>query len=681
VNVQRATVAIPVGGRATVRVAWLLCGLALALISCAVVFMILNRGNVWEPVRLAALVSSALVGGVVSSRRPVNPVGWFLLISAACFAVVVFAEQYAKYGLLTEPGSLPLARAMAWPPHWLWAPGAVLMLVFLPLYFPDGRLVSPRWRWVVRFAALFSVFAAILSAFQPGDVQGTGLSNPMGVEALGVLPWVIDAAVLPLWLGLLFVSAASLAVRFKRSGSEQRQQIKWLAFAASAIPVWFSVSPLVQETVPVLFEIGETLAFAGVPVAVGIAVLKYRLYDIDLIINRTLVYGALTLCVVGLYVLVVGYLGALFRTGGDFIVSLVATGVVAVLFAPLKDRLQRAVNRLMYGERDDPYAVLARLGERLEAALEPDYALLAVVETTAQALRLPYAAVALRGGAEGFTVVAAHGSPPEGEPVRLPLVYGHETVGQLLLAPRPGEEGFSAADERLLKDLARQAGAAAHAVRLTADLRRARERLVAAREEERRRLRRDLHDGLGPQLSSQALTIDAARALMRRDPAAAEELLLDLKAQAQDAVSDVRRLVHGLRPPALDDLGFVDALQEFAARYDGTGMDVSVEVREPLPPLPAAVEVAAYRIAQEAVANAARHAGARRCGVTLETGGGLLVLEVRDDGRGMPQGAGGGVGLHSMRERAAELGGRFAIESSPQGGTLVRAELPLRLEG
>jgi len=168
---------------------------------------------------------------------------------------------------------------------------------------------------------------------------------------------------------------------------------------------------------------------------------------------------------------------------------------------------------------------------------------------------------------------------------------------------------------------------------------------------------------------------------MRRDPDTAEGLLLDRKAKAQDAVSDVRRLVHGLRPPALDDLGFVGALREFAARYDGTEMDVSVEVRGPLPPLPVAVEVAAYRIAQEAVANAARHAGARRCGVTLETGGGFLALEVRDYGRGMTEGARGGVGMHSMRERAAELGGRLAIEPPPTGGTLVRAELPLHLEG
>ncbi len=309
-DVQRAAAVIHLGSRAAHRVSWLLCGIALAFIACGAAFAILTGGDLWGAIRLLALVSSALVGGVVASRRPANPVGWFLLVSAACFAVVVFSEEYAKYGLLTEPGSLPLATAMAWPPQWLWVAGVVPIFVFLPLYFPEGRLVSPRWRWVVRFAVFFSIFGAVFSAFHPGDVQGTGLVNPLGVEALGSLSAVIDVAILPLWLGLLFVSAASLVVRFRRSGTEQRQQIKWLAFAASAIPVWFIVSPFFQETVPVLFEIGEILAFAGVPVAVGIAVLKHRLYDIDLIINRTLVYGALTACVVGIYVLVVGYLGA-----------------------------------------------------------------------------------------------------------------------------------------------------------------------------------------------------------------------------------------------------------------------------------------------------------------------------------------------------------------------------------
>lgn len=674
-NVQRATTAIPAGSRSAPRIAWLLCGLSLSLVACAAAFAVLTDGDLWGAIRLLALVSSALVGGLVASRQPANPVGWFLLISATCFAVVTFSENYATYGLRTEPGSLPLARAMAWPPQWLWAPGAVLFLLFLPLYFPDGRLVSSRWRWVVRFAVFFSTFIAVFSAFQPGDVQDLGFVNPLGVKALGFLPWVLDVAILPLWLGLLLVSAASLVVRFRRSGIEQRQQIKWLAFAASAIPLWFLVSPLVQDRVPVLFEIGETLAFMGVPVAVGIAVLKYRLYDIDLVINRTLVYGALTACVVGIYVLVVGYLGALLRTD-DLLVSLIATGVVAVLFAPLRDRLQRGVDRLLYGERDDPYAVLSRLGERLEGTLAPDAVLPAIVQTVREALKLPYAAIALKEGEE--PVIAAEHGPPVQEPLRLPLVYQGETVGELLLAPRaPGEE-FSSADRRLLDGLARQTGVAVHAVRLTNDLQRSRERLVNAREEERRRLRRDLHDGLGPMLGSLTLKLDVADDLVEEDPAAARALIQGLKTQSQKAITDIRRLVYALRPPALDDLGLIGAIRETAAQYGANGLLVSVEMPKDLPPLPAAVEVAAYRIAQEAMTNVARHAGAKECVVrlALDEEPRKLHLEIQDDGRGLSSERGQGVGLSSMRERAEELGGTCVVESPSAGGTRVRATLP-----
>jgi signal transduction histidine kinase len=315
----------------------------------------------------------------------------------------------------------------------------------------------------------------------------------------------------------------------------------------------------------------------------------------------------------------------------------------------------------------------------------------AVAKTLEEALKLPYAEIQLKRG-DGFETAAHAGETVDGA-LRLPLVYGGETVGQLVLGLRAGEEEFADAERRLLEDLAHQIGASAHAalmteasIRLSADLQRSRERLVEAREEERRRLRRDLHDGLGPQLSSQALTIDAVRALMRRDPDAAEELLLELKADAQDAVADIRRLVYGLRPPALDDLGLLGALRETAEQYGTKGLRVSVELPKMLPPLSAAVEVAAYRIAQEALTNVSRHAGAHACTVSLTIDEpSTLRLEVRDDGIGIagkrasaPTHA--GVGLTSMRERASELGGSFLVEPLPEGGTLVHARLPLPKE-
>ena len=388
----------------------------------------------------------------------------------------------------------------------------------------------------------------------------------------------------------------------------------------------------------------------------------------------------------------VGGLGALLQARGNLLVSLVAAGLVAVLFAPLRERLQRGVNRLMYGERDDPYAVLSRLGRRLGATIEPEAVLSTIVETVAGALRLPYTAVAIRRGVR-FEVAADLGTPT-GEETVLPLTYGGETVGRLILAPRAPGEAFTPDDRRLLEDLVSNAEVAVHAVRLTDDLQRSRERLVTAREEERRRLRRDLHDGLGPTLASLTLGLDVSLKLLQKNPREAEEMLAQLKGQTKDAVVDIRRLVYGLRPPALDDLGLVAAIGEQAANHgnlhDGPfdagtarrpngGVGFWVEAPEKLPPLPAAVEVACYRIAQEAITNVARHSGAASCRIRLsvDEGGDELRLEVADDGVGIPEERRTGVGLSSMRERAAELGGALDVTAAPEGGTRLYVRLPL----
>jgi signal transduction histidine kinase len=306
-----------------------------------------------------------------------------------------------------------------------------------------------------------------------------------------------------------------------------------------------------------------------------------------------------------------------------------------------------------------------------------------VCTTVKEALKLPYVAIELERNAT-YEIVASAGEPAQ-DSQRLPLVYGGETVGRLVVSPRAGDDAFTAADQHLLGDLAHQIGIAAHAVRLTdealrlsADLQRSRERLVTTREEERRRLHRDLHDGLGPTLGSLALKLDVASDLLERDPAAARALLSGLKTQTQSAVADIRRLVYALRPPALDDLGLLGAIGETAAQYSNNGLRVSVEEPGQLPSLPAAVEVAAYRIVQEALTNVVRHAEASECVIrlALDDAHRTLRLEVRDDGRGLPSERGRGVGLASMRERAAELGGECVVESFPAGGTRVRASLP-----
>jgi signal transduction histidine kinase len=353
-------------------------------------------------------------------------------------------------------------------------------------------------------------------------------------------------------------------------------------------------------------------------------------WDVDALINRTLVYGVLTTCVIGLYALVVGMLGALFQSQGNVVISLIAIGLIAVLFSPLRDRFQRAVDRLMYGERDDPYRVISRLGQRLEATLAPDAVLPTIVETVAQALQLPYAAMILKQK-DGLTLVASYGAPTD-VLVRLPLIYHTEHLGELVLAPRGLSEPFSSSDRELLGELARQAGIAAHAIGLTADfkhltidLQHSRERLVTTREEERRRLRRDLHDGLGPTLATITLKAEAARDIIPTEPAEAMELLANLIEQAQTAIIDILRLVYNLRPPALDDLGLVAAVRAQMMQYELAGLHITIDAPDCLPLMPAAVEVAAYRIIQEALTNIIRHANAHSCLIRLTPGENLQM--------------------------------------------------------
>ena len=442
-----------------------------------------------------------------------------------------------------------------------------------------------------------------------------------------------------------------------RARGDEPQAIKWLAYAGAvaaatlAVPAALVVAGLIDPTAASL--VGGTLQAITLPclaAAIGVGILRYRLWQIDILINRTPVYGALTACVVGLYVLVVGYFAAIFQARNE-LVSLLAAGVVAVVFQPLRERLQRGVDRLLYGLRDEPYAVLAGLSRRLEATLAADTVLSTIVETIRDALKVPYAAIRLCNDSNS-ALAASSGSPIDPQ-LLLPLVYQHEPVGELIIASRAPGEAFNPADRRLLEDLARQVGVAAHAVQLTADLQRSCERLVTTREEERRRLRRDLHDGLGPVLAGLTLQLDAARGLLHHDPVAADVLLGQLKARTQAAVSDIRRLVYALRPPALDDLGLCPALRAAAAQYDGNPSctRITLEIQDNLPTLPAAVEVATYRIAQEALANAIRHADATECvlRLSLNCAAGMLHLEVIDNGCGLPPSLMSGVGLHSWR--------------------------------
>ncbi len=571
----------------------------------------------------------------------------------------------------------PLIRAYpAWqlPVRFLQGASLGCFPIFTYL-FPDGRFV-PRWTRILTIAWVAWIVISPFTPFVVADFAGASA----------------------LWFGVLIPGGMGIGIlaqvyRYRRVSSRvERQQTRWVLFGFGIVAVGFALYSLLPLLIPSIAAPGlarvlyltfsETLflvlPFCLFALCIGIAVLRYQLWNIDQLINRTLVYGTLSAGVVELYVLLVGTLGALFQSSGNLFIALLATGLAALLVQPLRARLQRGVNRLMYGERDDPYAVLSRLSQQLKTTLAPTAVLPSIAEAIAQTLKLPYVALALTHG-NRLEIAAAYGRPA-GDTVQLPLVYQAEMVGQLLVAPRAPGEAFTSAERRLLEDIALQAGVAAHAVRLTAELQRSRERLVAAREEERRRLRRDLHDGLGPQLASLTLTLAAARELLRQDADAADVLLQELTVHTQAAIADIRRVVYDLRPPALDDLGLVLALREQAAKYRQAGLQITIDAPEQLPPLPAAVEVAAYRIVQEALTNVVRHAHAQTCAIHLALDDALDV-EIRDDGVGLPTVTRTGVGLTSMRERVAELGGMCQIESMPGRGTSIVARLPLPQEG
>jgi len=543
--------------------------------------------------------------------------------------------------------------------------------VALLVLFPNGNFI-PKWsRWILIVSLPWSLIAILTPIFPFRE------DNIAGLLILAFF-----------WIALLGLGIYTQVYRYRHvSTSDERQQTKWVLFGfvlwflyvlISTFPFFYLTSLPAGTPQPwwsPLSEMGWWLSLNIVPVTLAIAITRSRLWNIDLVINRTLVYGVLTIMTMVLYIVVVGTLGNLLQVGNRSIIAFLTTGLVAVLFQPLRDRLQGWVNRLMYGDRDDPVSVLSKLGAELEHTGSPEDALSSIAKTVAITLKLPYVAIEL---GENHEIVASYGIPKI-EVLRLPMLYQTETSGFLVVAPRSSGEPFSSSEHRLLENIAHQAGAAAHAAKLTADLRISHQRLLTAREEERRRIRRDLHDGLGPQLASQALTLTAARRLLSQDPQSADELLKEAIKHAQVATEDIRRVVYDLRLPALDDLGLIGAMRAQAQRFESNELQIELNLPDSIPPLPAAVEVACYLIFQEALTNALRHSKAAHCTIALKASGNL-ELEVYDDGMGLQVDHHKGVGLNSMRQRAEELGGTFQIGSPPEGGTRLFVNLPMKFD-
>lgn len=658
--------------RAGAAALWL--GTLLCVTAAALAAVVAHRSGMAQAgARVADAVVVAMfvvAGAVVLVHRPGHRIGLVLWAGGALWGVAALPLELAAARLVQGPAR-PALALVAVAALAVRGAGWILVVVLLPLLFPDGRLPSARWRPALRLAgtalAVFEI--GMLTAPEPLDYRLTGIDNPLGLPA----SWRPAVDLLPI-TGLALVVASALvglvAVRHRRrtGNALTRQQVGALSAAAGAsllAGVWIVVD--LSER-----AIAFPLAVAAIPVAVGVAVLQHDLYDLRHAVNRTLVYGLLTGAVVLVYVGVVGGLGAVLDAEIPGRLSVVAAALVAVAFLPLRDAVQRSVNRLTYGAWDQPGEIVARLGDRLADAAAPEQTLPAVVDALAESLRLPYVAVV---GADG-TVLASRGAAGE-HPRDVPLIHQRVRVGTLRLAGL--HRGATVG--QVLDALAHQIAPVVRSLELSRELQASRERLILSREEERRRLRRELHDGLGPALAGLTLRVDTARNTVGSDPAV-DRALRELRNDVQEAVADVRRVVEDLRPAALDDLGLVGAVDALSRRLRAGPLRVTVDAAGPLPALPAATEVAAYRITQEAVTNAVRHAGPGAATVRVSfttVEGRSLTLVVEDDGcgRGPASTPDRGNGLGTMREWAEELGGALAVDDRPGGGTVVRACLPL----
>lgn len=636
----------------------------------------------------AVAFSYPVVGALILTRWPRHPVGALFVVGGAGLAAQALVGGFAAFAAEHDWAGAQLA---AWIMNWVFLVGLGPLLL-LPLLLPDGRLPNPRWRGVLwALAAALAALVALLMVRDELWVWGEVSPNPVGFASTEA---IVAPAFLVVMLALAVANVAAIVVRVRR-GSDTRRRLLPILVAVALIVVAVVADAVLPPEPPIgIWLLVATLPL--LPIATAFSIFRTRLFDIEVGVRRTVVYVIVAAVLLAAYIAVVAVFHTLLPAGGGA-APILATAVVAVAFAPVRDVVQRAVARLLFGSRGDPSTALSRLAQRLEAAASGSELLDGAAETVAVTLRLPSATIVDDAGDVVSAWAETHpdsdsvsdpvsdsverssaGGATDAAAARVPLRTAGRLEGTLLVAPRSPGEQLSRADLEVLDELARPLAVALAALRLDREVQRSRERLAIAREDERRRLRRELHDGLGPGLAAIGIELDVAGARTSGPAAASIERARELTASL---VGEVRRIVHDLRPAALDELGLVGALEDLAlsagAGAGTRGPRVEFAPRHPLPPLSAAVEVAAYRIAQEAVANAMRHAGAGTVRVSLTATPDALVVEVEDDGSGMPAEPVEGVGSGSMRERAQELGGAVHRTDRPGGGTIVRAELPL----
>ena len=648
-------------------------------------------------------MSFPIVGILVLARQPRNTVGWILLLIG-----IGWMLPFGSYGSFAYSRGLPGAAvgiALGGP---VWAPPIALMGTSLLLRFPNGELLSRRWRyveWTGWFAIIVTV-AAIL--FLPGNMKDNGypqLQNPLGLKALEPVIKVAVPLIALIPLTIL-ASAFSLVLRFRRSRGMERVQMKWLTTAAAIVAVLYLMAMIAslnyawEGTVRVPFVVELTqraavMSFVLIPMAIGFAILRYRLYDIDVVINRAMVYGALAAFITLVYVAIVVGIGALIGQGDrpNLGLSILATAVVAVAFQPVRERVQRFANRLVYGKRATPYEVLSQFSSRMAGTYGTEDLLPQMARILAEGTGAARAAVWLRVGREVRVEAvwpesngqAAERRELQGDElpelpdadITVPVRDRGELLGGLSIA-KPRGEPATPTEQKLLADLASQAGLVLRNVRLIEELRASRQRIVSAQDEERRRIERNIHDGAQQQLVALNVKLGLARMLATKDVEKTEDLIDQLQQETQDALENLRDLARGIYPPLLADQGLVPALESQARK---AVVPITVEAAG-VGRFPQDTEAAVYFCVLEALQNVAKYANASRATVRLLAQDGRLTFEVEDDGDGFdPQTNKPGSGLTNMADRLEALSGSLRVTATIRNGTIVRGEVPIEASG
>jgi signal transduction histidine kinase len=640
----------------------------------------LLRFDWWAALSPLVAIQFGIVGALILRRHAGHAVGLLALVGGLCTSLSDFAGAYAAYSL-THGHLLPATGFAVWLRGWLWYPGLSLLFVLIPALFPDGRLPSTRWRPIVWAAAAGIVV----------DLTWVSLSQLMFGFPLADGPWPVAGwlfgVLVPVTGALLllplFAAAAALAVRFRNSTGIPRQQLKWFLAAVCLQAVLWAVS---QAATPLTslspyYHIFFPVALMAVPLAIGVAILRHRLYDIDIVISRGLVYAGLAAFITVAYLLVVVGIGFVVGTGGrpNLPLSVVAMALVVVLIQPVRVRLQRLANRLVYGVPSDPYAVLAELS-RTAAAGDLDHALAQIAQTLARGMgsRRARVRLLLLGGPARTATWPPGATGNFGQ--TFAVIDGGETVGEI--------ETEGSGDQGLTGALTGQAGLALRTLRLSAELAArvaqleeqaeevaaSRTRLVQAQEAERRRLERDLHDGIQQDLVVLIAKARLARNQLDRDPTLAAETLAELQSSAQHAIADLRSLARGIHPAVLSSRGLVEAIDSMAARMPvGVRVDADTTVREVR--YAPEIEGAAYFVVAEGLANVLKHSGATEATVTISASGSCLRVAIADDGRGFDPGVVRESGLRGLRDRVEALGGHIEIDSG-RSGTRLDVSLP-----